>query len=301
MSRVLLTAAKYNDDQDRILKSVMPVVQYTSDALRANLADMLEHGKRFGVKSYMASHLQGQLATIMLTGHIAGMRRAILDQKQRPKKFTLSHEIENPALELSIFSDVLGYIKDKVNFDLNDLQKRYSTLALKVLNAASDSINNELTKTVENLIAEGAHVREAKKILGAKFDQLGLRPASKSQLETIFRTQTQIAFAAGKYRAERENKFIWGELWGYKFVTTGDDRVRPSHEVLNDITLPKEHPFWQSFMPPCGWNCRCQAVPLFEPYPIIHPKSYVDGSPVRPDKGFNWSAGVIFSPFTQAG
>lgn len=292
MSRALLIAEKYNTDQDRILASVIPVIQYTSDALRANLASMLESGKRFGIKGYLITHLQGQLATIMLTGHFAGMRRASLDFQQKPRSLYLSHD----ALELSVFSEVLGYVKRKMSFDINSLQKQYDTLALKVLSSASDDINNELEKTVQGLISDGAHVRDAKKILGAKFDQLGLRPASKSQLETIFRTQTQIAFAAGKYRAERETDYIKDALWGYKYVTTGDDRVRQSHRVLDGVTLPKEHPFWEMFYPPNGWNCRCQAVPLFEPHTAVFPPTELDGNPLMPDKGFNWSAGHIFNP-----
>lgn len=294
MSKSLLFAEKYNTDQDNILKSVLPVVTYTSDALRANLEDMLRSGNRFGIKGYLQQHLQAQLATIMLTGHLAGMRRAVLTQKQQPKSLILSHD--NPTLELSVFGDVLGYLKDKLTFDLRSLQKQYDTLALKVLNSVSDDINSELTKTVDDLIKGGAHVKDAKKILAAKFDQLGLRPASKGQLETIFRTQTQIAFSAGKYRAERETPYIHEALWGYRYVTTGDDRVRPTHKLLDGVTLPKEHPFWQTFYPPNGFNCRCQAIPLFESARVVLPPLTIDGNQVKPDKGFNWSAGAIFNP-----
>jgi SPP1 gp7 family putative phage head morphogenesis protein len=176
------------------------------------------------------------------------------------------------------------------------LQKKYDTLALKVLSSASDNINAELEKTVKELIAGGAHVREAKLILAAKFDQLGLKPASKGQLETIFRTQTQIAFAAGKYKAENGYPIVEQYLWGYKYVTTGDDRVRPMHAALEGVTLPKGDPFWQRFYPPNGWNCRCQAIPLFEPYAIVRPPIYINGIPIHPDKGFEWSAGAIFNP-----
>lgn len=294
MSRSILFAEKYNSDQDKLIGTLLPVIQYTSDALRANLADMLESGKRFGIKGYLQSHLQGQLATIMLTAHLAGMRRAMLTRNQKPKSKNLS--LSHAALELSVFSNVLGYIKDKMTVDLNELQKRYDSLALKVLNSVADNINAELTKTVDNLIKEGAHVKEAKQILGAKFDQLGLRPASKGQLETIFRTQTQIAFAAGKYKAERETPYIHEALWGYRYVTTGDDRVRPTHALLDGVCLPKENPFWETFYPPNGFNCRCQAIPLFEPAAIVLPPMSIDGNPILPDRGFSWSAGAIFNP-----
>lgn len=298
MSRTVLFAEKYNNDQDKLIASMLPVIQYTSDALRANLASMLDKGTRFGVKGYLLTHLQGQLATIMLTAHLAGMRRAMLTFQQKPKSLRASLELEQgkAELELSVFSNVLAYLNRKTKIDLNELQRKYDTLALKVLSSASDSINNELTKTVDSLIREGVHVKEARQVLGAKFDQLGLKPASKSQLETIFRTQTQIAFASGKYKAERETGYIEKELWGYRYVTTGDDRVRPMHAALEGTTLPKEHPFWEMFYPPNGWNCRCQAIPLFEPAEIIPPPLAINGHPIVPDVGFRWSAGAIFNP-----
>ena len=296
MPRSILLAEKCNSDQDKILRAVTPVIQYTSDALRANLASMLESGKRFGIKGYLATHLQGQLATIMLTAHLAGMRRAVLLEQQKPKSLRPDMGLENASLELSVFSSVLSYLGKKVTFDLNELQKKYDTLALKVLSSASDNINAELAKTVDSMIRGGVHVKEAKQILGAKFDQLGLRPASRSQLETIFRTQTQIAFSAGKYNAERNTPHIAKELWGYKYVTTGDDRVRPTHAALEGVTLPKDDKFWELFYPPNGWNCRCQAIPLFEPHPIMAPPLAIDGVKILPDKGFLWSAGAIFNP-----
>ena len=41
---------------------------------------------------------------------------------------------------------------------------------------------------------------------------------------------------------------------------SGDSKVRPTHAALNGVTLPPSSPFWDSFMPPNGWNCRCTAV-----------------------------------------
>ena len=160
----------------------------------------------------------------------------------------------------------------------------------------AEDIKQDLQATTQKLIESGSHIREAKQVLSAKFEEHGLRPASKSQLETIFRTQTQIAFAAGKYNAERHDPKVQDALWGYRYVTAGDDRVRPSHAILDGVTLPKGDKFWNKFYPPNGWNCRCQAIPLFEPAKIVRPdKRLPDGAIIKPDVGFGWNAGYIFS------
>src|SRR6185295_9984006 len=44
-------------------------------------------------------------------------------------------------------------------------------------------------------------------------------------------------------------------LWQYH--TAGDDRVRPTHAVLNGLILPGNHEFWNDHFPPWSFNCRC--------------------------------------------
>lgn len=257
-----------------------------------HLVNMLEHGSRFGITTFLQGALQQQLSTAMLASHLAGIRRADLMFKQSVPKGTAKQ-----PLELSFFSSVLDYFRFRKVANIAELQKKYNTLAFDVITKTSDTIKKELSGTIEKLVSEGAHVREAKKILGAKFDELGVRPASKFQLETIFRTQSQIAFAAGKWQSERHDPFIYNHLWGYRYVTAGDDRVRPAHAILDGVTLPKGDQFWQEFYPPNGWNCRCQAIPLFEVTTIVHPHLIMPGGErVRPDKGFRYNAGYVFSP-----
>lgn len=42
-----------------------------------------------------------------------------------------------------------------------------------------------------------------------------------------------------------------------RYSTVGDSRVRDEHRILNGITLPKKHPFWNTHYPPNGFKCRC--------------------------------------------
>lgn len=58
----------------------------------------------------------------------------------------------------------------------------------------------------------------------------------------------------------------FGESTRYElqYRTAGDNRVREEHAALNGTTLPKEDPFWSSYMPPNGWNCRCTVVEVLK-------------------------------------
>lgn len=280
----IIHADRCNSDQESILRGTLPILQMTSTMLQHHLHLMLDSGKQFGIKTFLRGHLQAQLSTTMMAADIAGQRRALLIAKQ-----------SGTSLSLSIFRNVINYVQQRRKLNIAKLQEKYNTLAFKVLNSVSEDINSDISKTVEELIKGGSHVREAKQVLAIKFAQYGIRPTSKSQLETIFRTQTQIAYASGKYYTEQDPD-IEDILWGYRYVTTGDDRVRPTHAALDGVTLPKDDVFWESFYPPNGWNCRCQAIPLFSPAHIIYPPTEIMGVPVRPDKGFSWSAGRVFNP-----
>jgi SPP1 gp7 family putative phage head morphogenesis protein len=42
-----------------------------------------------------------------------------------------------------------------------------------------------------------------------------------------------------------------------QFDTVGDGRVRIAHQKLDGIIKPVDDPFWDIYLPPLSWNCRC--------------------------------------------
>lgn len=60
-----------------------------------------------------------------------------------------------------------------------------------------------------------------------------------------------------------------------RYDTVDDDRVRPEHQELEGVTLPIEHPFWEKYLPPNGFNCRCNVRQLVDA-PIKQPPKTVN-------------------------
>lgn len=59
-----------------------------------------------------------------------------------------------------------------------------------------------------------------------------------------------------------------GDEYNLQYRTAGDERVREAHAALDGITLPPSDKFWNNYLPPNGWNCRCQVVQVLrEDYP----------------------------------
>lgn len=51
-----------------------------------------------------------------------------------------------------------------------------------------------------------------------------------------------------------------GDRYDLQYRTAGDERVREAHQLLDGTTLPPSDKFWERYLPPNGWNCRCNVV-----------------------------------------
>jgi SPP1 gp7 family putative phage head morphogenesis protein len=150
----------------------------------------------------------------------------------------------------------------------------YMPQSLQLVTDFTTSINADINQFTRDLISENLPVSTMKRKLSERFAALGVSPTNAYQLENIARTQAQITYNAAKYREEQQD-YIQEILWGYKYVTTGDERVRAEHAALEGVTLPKDDPFWKRYYPPNGWSCRCQVIPIFETRKIKRPPKNV--------------------------
>lgn len=78
----------------------------------------------------------------------------------------------------------------------------------------------------------------------------------------VEKDHTKMCGKAGKKWSQAESKKTAPYL---EYVTMKDNRVRPAHVYLDGIIKKSDDNFWNTFMPPNGWSCRCKV------------KSYKDG------------------------
>ncbi len=99
----------------------------------------------------------------------------------------------------------------------------------------------------------------------------GLTP---TRLKTIFQTNMQSAYMAGRYAdmiEEAEERPYW------QYVAILDAKTRPGHRAMNGKIFRYDDPGWKSFYPPCGYNCRCR-VRNFSETDVARRKLTVDST-----------------------
>lgn len=215
-------------------------------------------------------------------------------------------EVEQDSLPKAIAADSSS-IHDRVSALLQrqptffkEVQTKYKRKSLELVQGLSDDVADEVRDTLNELIRSGSHVDSAVRELSAKFAALGVSPAKPYRLSTLFKTANQLAYSAGRWQSDRDVD-VDEIIWGYEYLTVGDDRVRPQHYALEGVTLPKSDDFWLKFWPPNGWNCRCQAVAILDKGRIKRPpKTDWNGKPLRPDKGFGFNPGKDFGGAPEA-
>jgi SPP1 gp7 family putative phage head morphogenesis protein len=77
---------------------------------------------------------------------------------------------------------------------------------------------------------------------------------SPRRLQTIFDVNMRVSYAAGHWAAFERTKEARPYL---RYVAILDEDTRPQHRARHNLCLPVDHPYWDTWAPPCGWNCRC--------------------------------------------
>lgn len=157
----------------------------------------------------------------------------------------------------------------------------------------------EIHAALARALEDGTTLADFRKQAGPLLESAGI--ASRARLDTIFRTNVQTAYQAGRFAQMKrvaERRPYW------RYLAVGDKRTRPTHLALNGQVWRHDDPFWDQFYPPNGFRCRCtvqtlserqakaQGVEVQSGLPdLIEPVDPVTGvtmPPVRPwpDRGF---------------
>jgi len=154
-------------------------------------------------------------------------------QVQQAKAFTVAK-----VLRTDILQDIRGALDDALNngTTFHDFKQKLTP----VLQAKGWWGKTEHTDTLTGEVSTA---------------QLG----SPRRLKTIYQTNLQTAYMAGRYRSMMESADSH-PYWQY--VAVLDGRTRPMHRAMNGRVFRYDDDLWSTHYPPNGFNCRCRVSPL---------------------------------------
>ena len=159
-------------------------------------------------------------------------------------------------------AEVIRYLQDKVavtRAQFDQLSDAAKARAFTVSGLARLDMVEAVRRSMLDAMENGVPLKEWKATVSQDLDAAGFTGERPLRLETIFRTNVQSAYMAGRY------KEMWAmrdtfPYWQYSAVNDG--RTRPAHRALSGKIYPAEHPFWKTWYPPNGFNCRCSVKAL---------------------------------------
>jgi SPP1 gp7 family putative phage head morphogenesis protein len=117
------------------------------------------------------------------------------------------------------------------------------------------AVKDEITRTME----DGGDIKSFRASVDELFISKGLDPISSHHIDTIYRTNMQTTFQAGRYTQLTKPHILKARPY-WKYVAVSDGNTRPAHKAMNGKIFHHENAIWLVWYPPNGFNCRCLVV-----------------------------------------
>ena len=212
-----------------------------------------------------------------LASELALSKRALRDE--RPSFLRLAFR---EAVELFLRRQI---VTPEAFAAMADAERLVSFTATRL---ASELLVARARELVEAHLTEGGTLRSFVAGIRAGEAGLGIEPASPWYLETIYRTNVQMAYGQGRLEQLEHPSVVQARPF-VQYRTAGDNRVRASHAALNGKVFDRsQDDGWRRFAPPLGFSCRCGMVSVregrFDASQVVDSREL--GDDVGPDDGW---------------
>lgn len=178
-------------------------------------------------------------------------------------------------------ADALAYHRSKgavISWDHTEVWREDNVHSFTVAKATSLELLRWFHEEVDRAIGKGQTFQEFRRRLEWRLKDAGwwgkkevldidtgeitqAQLGSVRRLRTIYQTNVQTAYMAGRYKRYVENAQA-RPYWRY--IAIMDGRTRPAHAALHGKVFRWDDPIWEVIWPPNGWGCRCRVQALSE-------------------------------------
>lgn len=237
-----------DNDRERILRESQKLTHGTIARLRSNIIRAYGRGEDPAEAFAQAlPEIEGVLLDGLLVSHVMATARTK----------AMMRRVVGLELDRSDFTAMLERAMNGADVgpdQLRTIRAQYAAVAAEESKAALDAAQNAIGESARKIAASGVNRIDALSQIRDAIDRAGLPAQSPRLLETVYRTEFNTAYSGARLLAN-EDPAIQDILWGFQYVTIGDDRVRPTHRRLDKTRWDKDDPEWKRIAPPNGFNC----------------------------------------------
>ncbi len=169
--------------------------------------------------------------------------------------------------------EAIRYFESKgytIGFNWHDVEARAHATSFTVAGVLKQDVLQDIRDALSESLREGKTFDQFKRQLTPVLEQKGWignglvadedgvlqgKQLTPRRLKTIFETNMQVAYNAGRYEEQMANA-EFRPIW--ERIAIMDTRTRPRHAALNGFTARYDDPVWQFMYPPDGYRCRCR-------------------------------------------
>lgn len=207
-----------------------------------------------------------------------------LESSTRKKEFA---EPDVELIENLSYEEAVQYLKKrdvltKIDYDYLNNKLKFRAFTASRINDGQllSKINSALIKNVQDGKGLGDFLRMTKDDL---LDKVGMGPNQGWYWETVYRTNVQTAYNAGRAMGFEEDNPLALELIAIDDARTTDfcRQFAGRHFIL-----PYDDPFWETHWPPFHFNCRSTVRAIYDEAELPDDWSNVSDLGESPAKGF---------------
>lgn len=166
------------------------------------------------------------------------------------------------------FAEQLEFFRQKLNLPTeawDDIKRMAHDRAFIVAGAQGADLLEDLRGAMDEATQQGtglnAFRKNFKRIVAERgwtgWTGEGTKGGEAWRTKVIYQTNMATSYAAGRWKQLNDPALLKVlPYWQYHH----NDSVatpRPLHVSWDGLTLPPDHPFWQTHFPPNGWGCQC--------------------------------------------
>jgi SPP1 gp7 family putative phage head morphogenesis protein len=142
-----------------------------------------------------------------------------------------------------------------------DVWQEAHDMAFMVAGAQTDALLADFHMAVVKAIEDGQTLEQFREAFDRIVAEHGwsYHGSRGWRSRVIFQTNLRTATAAGRW--EQISRVKDRRPW-LRYVAVMDERTRPLHAAWHNTVLSCDHPWWDTHLPPNGWNCRCTVQAL---------------------------------------